>query len=274
MSKLNVLIFTLQEELLKQQQQQQQRQQNDEESSGGSKFFLSNERLEQFRLELEYLSQMNYNGITKITSKDYQAILPALASGPNSKLPRLPQRARCVLLRWLRCQIEDDHRTTPGSYFDFPDSRTGVIQLASIPGTVWSSFQSYTFCMWIWFPRKINRTRGGSTGSSTGSSTGGNNARGERLGSSLETTLPQDALLFSLSTASGIGIECRMRETPSSTSRKISLELRSINGISTKTTALKTSLVSTAVQSNRWHLLTLKHSSLSSGDNNDLNSVW
>ena len=229
---------------------------------------LSNARLEQFRLDLERVGSANTDPYL-LSVQDYQIIMPALACGPHPPLPRLPQRARCLLLRKLRNLVEDHHidgnRTTPGAYFDFPATRTGVIQLASIPGRVWSSFQSFTFAMWIWFPRKI------SVDSSPKS----------RRASSLETTDAQDALLFSLSTPTAIGVEGRMKEVPSSTSRTITLELRSINPISTKTTTLRTSVARTSVQSNRWHLLTLTHSSLSigagagaDGRREMLNSCW
>ena len=229
---------------------------------------LSDTRLEQFRLDLENIGTPTLPYV--VSAQDYQVIMPALASGANPPLPRLPQRARCILLRKLRSLVEDfdgqqlngGQQTTPGAYFDFPEARTGVIQLASVPGRVWSSFHSFTFVMWIWFPRKIHK------------SSPLKSAR-QRVSSSLETTLPQDALLFSLSTPTAIGVEGRMKERPSSTSRRITLELRSIDPISTRTTTLKTSVASTSVQSNRWHLLAVTHSSLSSGnDDTILNSCW
>ena len=172
-------------------------------------FSLSETRLNQFKTDLDQVGSSATSPYL-ISPIDYQAVFPALACGENPSLPRLPQRARCILLRRLRNLVEDHHldgnRTTPGAYFDFPETRTGVIQLASIPGRVWSSFQSYTFVMWIWFPRKISK-----------------GIERKRSDTGLETTQPQDALLFSLSTPTAIGIEGRMREEPSSASRSITL---------------------------------------------------
>ena len=54
-------------------------------------------------------------------------------------------------------------------------------------------------------------------------------------------------------------------------------ELRSIDPISTKTTTLKTCVSSTSVQSNRWHLLSVTHTSLdtrSATEEGDYNAAW
>ena len=271
-TQLRKVIFALQQELAEQLNDSKANKSGDKADDGGNNnnnnddglhpvADLSDARLEQFRSDLERVGSDDSSPCV-ITAADYQAIIPALACGTSPPLPRLPQRARCVLLRRLRSLVEDHHldgnRTTPGAFFDFPEARTGVIQLASIPGRVWSSFQSFTFVMWIWFPRKISTDP----------------EHRNRVGSGLETTQPQDALLFSLSTPTAIGIEGRMKEAPSAASRSITLELRSIDPISTRTSELKTCVSSTSVQSNRWHLLSLTQTSLSTGNEARLNSTW
>ena len=112
---------------------------------------LSDARLEQFRADLEAL-ETNASSDYILTVRDFRAVLPALACAAHAPLPRLPQRARCVLLRALRRFVEDQHldgnRTTPGAFFEFPDTRTGVIQLAPIPGAIWRSLH-VRWCMGV-----------------------------------------------------------------------------------------------------------------------------
>ena len=198
---------------------------------------LSSKRLEQFRKDLADLESA---GPYMLSVRDFRAVLPALACAKHAPLPRLPQRARCILLRALRGLVEDSHldgnRTTPGAYFEFPSSRMGVIQLAPIPGSTWKPLRAYTFTAWIWFPSKRAQPA---------------------YEPSAPNVQPQDALLFSLSTSQAIGTEARMREEQGE-GRDWTFELRFLNPLQ-HPEHRQSCTRRVAIQSNCWHMISVTH---------------